>query len=149
MQNSFSDLEDAAKSAFERMLSGALSCVDLSLLLDSLDKVRVGLWLGFVYLAKNMWGIDPKYYISSRVALTDRAVLIYETDYPKPTLNFIGPESPGFQHSPVSFALVVNNLDLVNVSHLGLCDRRLGFPYVELRHGIEWAPSPVGKRLCA
>ena len=48
------------RSPHSRMLSGALSCVDLSLLLDSLDKVRVGLWLGFVYLAKNMWGIDPK-----------------------------------------------------------------------------------------
>ena len=60
----FGKLEEVIKPIFVRLLAYLpLSSEELILLLDWLDKVRVGLWLGYLYLDKNPLGIDPMFHI--------------------------------------------------------------------------------------
>lgn len=128
----FSRLEGATKPIVRALLSRqAVSASDLIVLLDWLDKVRVGLWLGYFYLDKNPLGITPSFHIENRVGQLDRAVAIIELAEASDGLTFIGPESKFYQLSPTCFALRVNNMCLVNKSGISLCGRRLGFPFAE------------------
>ncbi len=126
----FSQLEGAAKRVIVSMLEEkAINDLDVSCLLNWLDKVRVGLWLGFLMLCENQPEITPKFHINSRIAAADRLVFVYRLATERTGVNFIGPESPSFLYVPSSFALLINNFCFFNVSHFNLCDRRLGFPY--------------------
>jgi hypothetical protein len=128
----FGNLEATVKPIFVRMLAyQPLSSDDLILLLDWLDKVRIGLWLGYLYLDKNLMGIDPHFHIESRMGQTDRMVSILRVDDPGVGLMFVGPHFRSYQLSPTCFGLGVNGLWLVNASGIGLCSQRLGFPYLE------------------
>src|SRR5450755_2969832 len=64
----FSDLEGRARTVTEQLLGrGPLTSTDFVCLLDWLDKVRIGMWLGLLWLEGNPWGINPKFHISSRL----------------------------------------------------------------------------------
>jgi hypothetical protein len=115
---------------------GPVSAAEFTLLLDWFDKVRIGLWLGFQMLDKNIWEITPRFHIINRVGASDRALIIAKFASDKQRLGFAGTFSPSFQFMPVSFALAINDLMLINVSNFALCSRRLGFPY----------PQPVRER---
>src|SRR5258707_11483894 len=65
--------------------------------------------------------------------MRDRAVIVLKTDEKRSRLNFIGSETPLFYFSPISFVLVINDIILINFSFVGLCDRRLGVPYAQVR----------------
>jgi hypothetical protein len=133
--NDFSKLEENAKSVMIRLLGREpLSQTDLSFLLDWLDKVRVGLWLGYLYLDRNPQGIRPQYYISTRIGQTDRAVAIIRIAGRRFGINFIGPESPCFQGNPTCFALLINEFCFINAAGVSLCSQRLGFPYAQPTH---------------
>jgi hypothetical protein len=41
----------------------------------------------------------------------------------------VGPESPGFALVPTTMCIFINDLALFNCSTVGLCSRRLGFPF--------------------
>jgi len=130
--NEFSDLEIKARSVIMSILKDDLiSDIDINCLLDWLDKVRVGLWLGFLVLSKNGPGITPKFHIRTRLSAADRLLFIYKLSTDRVGMNFIGTDSPSFLLIPSSFALLINNYCLFNVSHFNLCDRRLGFPYAQ------------------
>lgn len=131
----FSDLEERAKTVVEALLGHqALSQIDFSTLLDWLDKVRVGLWLGYLYLDRNPLAIVPKFHIAGRVGKIERTVVVAHVKERKPGINFVGPESPAFQGSPTCFALLINEWCLLNISGLSSCSRRLGLPYASPRH---------------
>lgn len=131
----FSNLEENAKGVVTRLLNrDPLSEKDLSLLLDWLDKVRVGLWLGYLYLDRNPQEIRPQYYISTRIGQTDRAVGIIRVSRSQPGVSFFGPESPCFQGNPTCFALLINEFCLINVAGVSICSRRLGFPCAKPTH---------------
>ncbi|HXM60095.1 MAG TPA: hypothetical protein VN950_04505 [Terriglobales bacterium] len=106
-----------------------VSASDITLLLDWLDEVRVGLWLGFLYLTKNPWKITPKFQIESRMGVFDRMVAILRLAEPEDGLSFFGPMSNFYAVSPTCFGLRVNEFCFVNASGLDLCSRRLGFPF--------------------
>jgi hypothetical protein len=131
----FSILEDCAKPVVEAMLDHQpLIESQISILLDWLDKVRVGLWLGYLYLDGNPQGIRPQYHIAMRIRQTDRTVAVFRTRGKPPGINFCGPESPCFQNSPTCFALIINDICFYNVAGISVCSRRLGFPYVVPKH---------------
>ena len=89
----FSGLEASVKNICLRLLRWQpLSANDLILFLDWLDKVRVGLWLGYFYLDKNLMGIDPQFHIESRIGRLDRMVAIGRTEGRGLGLSFAGPE---------------------------------------------------------
>jgi len=128
----FSKLEAQIKPIIERLLaSQPLGAGDLILLLDWLDKVRVGLWLGYMYLNKNPLGIDPTFHIESRIGQADRMVAISKIEDIGVGLTFSGPEFLTYQLSPTTFALRVNDFCLTNTSRISLCSPRLGFPYMQ------------------
>jgi len=133
--NEFSELEARAKTVVESLLTHQpLAQRELSILLDWLDKVRVGLWLGYLYLDRNPMEIRPKYHIGTRVGQSDRSVAISRITGKPSGINFFGPESPCFQGSPTCFALWINDICLFNVSGISICGRRLGFPYANPMH---------------
>jgi hypothetical protein len=126
-----SGLEAKAKDVVLSMLgSEAISAADIDILLDWLDKVRTGLWLGYTYLNKNFHGIDPQYYIISRMASRDRVLFVYRDIEDAKLLSFAGPESPIFQIMPTSMVLRVNKLHFFSASTLNLIAELVGFPYI-------------------
>jgi hypothetical protein len=128
--NRFSSLEAVAKSAIEKLLAEQpLSAKDFHCLLDWLDKVRVGLWLGFhQYLDKNIHGIKPRFYIAQRIGLLDRTVLIAATKERRKGLHSFGVQTPAFAYMPSCFALIVNGYALFNVSENLVLGEGLGLP---------------------
>jgi hypothetical protein len=108
-----------------------MTAEEISSLLDWFDKVRVGLWLADQRLNGNPFGIEPKFHMTRRVRLRDRALIFIPFNSTEPRLNWITNETSCFHFSPVAFSLVVNNLVCVNISHHSLCDKRLGFPFLQ------------------
>jgi len=149
----FGSLESATEPVVRRLLSNqAVSADDLTILLDWLDKVRVGLWLGYLYLDKNPMGITPSFHIQNRVGQVDRMVAIIKLTNPSVGLSFFGPESKFYHLTPTCLGLRVNGLCLVNASGISLCSRRLGFPFAEpvsLRddHKLEVSFHPGTERI--
>lgn len=130
--NEFSGLETRAKDVIVSILQNReINDLDINCLLDWLDKIRIGLWLGFLILNKNLPEITPKFHIKRRICAVDRLLFIYRLSTQRSGINFIGTESPSFLHIPSSFALLINNYCFFNISHFNLCDRRLGFPYAK------------------
>lgn len=127
----FAVLEAGAQQVVRKLLAHeAVYAHDLMLLLDWLDKVRVGLWLGFFYLDKNFSGIEPTFQVIQRLGAYDRMVGIIRLEGALQGLRFVGPMSRFYQLSPTCFALGINDLYLLNVSGVSLCSQRLGFPYL-------------------
>lgn len=128
--NGFSQSESDAKRVVETILQHApLSAMDFDTLLDWLDKVRVGLWLGFLYLGQNPFSISPNFHIAKRATTKDRAVIIYRTDDQRIGLHFQGTNVPMFHYLPSCFTLVINDFYFFNISADFLFARRFGFPY--------------------
>jgi hypothetical protein len=127
----FGELETRIKPIVERLLAHRpVGSYDFMLLLDWLDKVRVGLWLGYLYLDKNSMGIRPSFHILSRLGRFDRMVSIFRIDDAGLGLTFAGPHFKSYQLSPTCLGLRVNQLCFVNASGIALCSQRLGFPYM-------------------
>lgn len=134
--SSFSDLESRAKRIVTRMLERRpLTFADLTIFMDWLDKVRVGLWLGGIMLNKNCHGVRPSFHIQRRIGSADRFVAIYETDDDKSEgLSWGGTDSPAFHFMPSCFSLTVNRFCFVSVSSDFLFAQRIGFPYPKARY---------------
>ena len=127
---SFSALESKAKSVISKILANAdVSAVEFSTLLNWFDKVRIGLWLAFIYLDKNPLGVSPHFHIARRIGIHDRMLLIFKTDMPAKLLNFMGCDTLFFRYTPSCFLLRINAYAFVNASYPFLFARRLGFPY--------------------
>jgi hypothetical protein len=131
----FGVLEERVKKIVPELLAHKpVGTDELIALLDWLDKIRVGLWLGFLYLDKNSTGINPSFHIESRLGRSDRMVSKINTNDQGDGLSFLGPMFKAYQLSPTSFALRINQLWLVNAAGISLCSQRLGFPYLEPLH---------------
>lgn len=161
--NEFSDLESRAQNVLMSVLEqGEINDIDISCLLDWLDKIRIGLWLGLLTLSKNSPIKTPKFHVKTRICTNDRLLSVYRLATGRTGINMIGTNSPSFLYIPSSFALLVNDYCLFNVSHFNLCDRRLGFPYAKTAFyrnlkleieadfvkGLERVFFPVVKRFC-
>lgn len=127
----FSALEATAKGIVEHLLSlQPVSANDFDILLDWFDKVRVGLWIGLLYLNKNYRDVEPQFYIKSRIATRDRFLMIYQDQGELDGISLFGVESPIFQVMPSCFSLTINNLHFFNVSAQDLLAPFLGFPHL-------------------
>lgn len=126
----YSTLEAQTKHIITKLLDRSLLSVkDYIQLLDWLDKVRIGLWLGFSYLYQNPMGILHKFHINSRIATKDRMIAIYPIDSNVDGLNFHGPETFLFQLQPSCFSLRINNTYILNMSWDFMCSANCGFPF--------------------
>lgn len=128
--NEFSDLENNARTLIHNLMNcESLPAKDYLLLLDWLDKVRIGTWIAYHYLQKNPTGIEPNFYIKSRIATKDRLLAIYPMPNQRDGLNIIGAESLLFHRQPSCFGLRINNLLILNMSSDYLISARSGFPF--------------------
>lgn len=131
----FSRLEEACKPTIIDMLNEKpLSEQSLSQFLTWLDKIRVGLWLGMLYLNENKFGIKPHFHIQDRLDTSDRMLLIYKSDTSDNRICIIGTSLPFFEHYPSCFGLILNQFYFINLSDDFLFSRRLGLPYASNPH---------------
>ena len=130
----YSSFEGEAKKVVEAICKKeAVSPDDYVLLLDWLDKVRIGLWLGHRYLQGATW--PPSFAIDSRIGVKDRMVAVYTIGDHQLGLNVYGAESRIFHWKPSVFSLRVNNILFLNASWDWMCASRCGFPYPKVvRH---------------
>lgn len=128
----FSALEAKTQSIVESILAReAVSADEWSTFLDWLDKVRIGLWLGGLYLNKNPLGITPHFHIEKRLGLADRFVVVYETERDGFTgVGWAGTDSPLFGSMPSCFVLSIKDFVFFSASTLFLFSERFGFPYL-------------------
>lgn len=130
--SAFAVLEKGAEQVVRRLLAQqATNADDLMLFLDWIDKVRVGMWLGYFYLDKNFAGIEPSFHIIQRLGLYDRMVSVVRLEEWVQGLRFVGTSSRFYQLSPTCFGLGINDLYFVSASGMSLCSQRLGFPYLQ------------------
>jgi hypothetical protein len=126
----FAELEEDVKVTVQKMMSeDLLSESELSRLLDWFDKVRIGLWLGYLYLDKNPLGISPHFHIQNRIKQNDRILAIFRASGDKEGLSFTGCDTPAFALTPSCFSLRINSLCFLNISYNDLLARRMGFPF--------------------
>jgi hypothetical protein len=125
-----SDFESAASIIIHKLFNvSKIAPKDIDLLLDWFDKVRIGFWLGYLYLEKDYVDIDPKFYIDSRMGRSDRVLFVYHLSDDLRGLTFSGINSPIFFHMPSCFSLRIKSLLFINISNAFLISRRVGFPY--------------------
>lgn len=126
----YSSLEDSVKKIIENILKDkSITSNEISLLLDWFDKVRVGLWLGYHQLDRNITNINPTFHISTRIGQYDRTLFICKSDALTQKLNICGADTLCFQFIPSAFLLIINNYYFTNISFNYLFSRRIGFPY--------------------
>ena len=126
----YSSLEIKAKDVVQRLTGDkALSNEDFTILLDWMDKVRVGLWLAYNYLQKNISEVEPNYHISNRIGTKDRALFIYKSDSEEVGITFSGVNEPAFQYYPICFNFRINQYCFFNISTDFVISKYLGLPY--------------------
>lgn len=126
----FSTLENNTKIVIEKILNReAVNIGEIDTLLDWFDKIRIGLWLGYYFLNKNITQIDPHFAIKKRLAAKDRMLAIYHFSDITDGINFIGADTLAFQHSPTCFGFRINGYYFFNLSTDYIFSKSLGFPY--------------------
>ena len=128
--NKYADLEGNVKPVLVKILNeNEVTTEEMSLFLDWLDKVRIGLWLGMIQLDKNYANVDPNFHIETRISQYDRMLIVEKSNAEKSKLNLGGIDTLSFSLTPSAFVLIVNNYYFTNISYMFLLHRRLGFPY--------------------
>ncbi len=121
----FSKLEASTKPVIIGLLEEKpLDDKEINLILTWLDKVRIGLWIGSLYY-NNLFGINPKFYISQGAFTRDRMLILYKNNYSKKRLNFIGVHHV-FQMLPICFTLIINNYAFTNIAKIFLLSKGFG-----------------------
>jgi len=140
--NYFSQLEEKTRYIIDDVLNEKpINAKSFDILLSWFDKIRIGLWLGFYYLDKNIFGIKPNFYIERRINAKDRLLLIYKSFEKQDGLNIFGVDFPFFGHQPSCFGLVINQFYFVNVSSDYLFSRRLGLPFPKVKKRLRNFPG--------
>lgn len=128
----FSELEGQIRPIFDKLYERSeINFTEAQLLLDWLDKVRIGLWLNYYFIEKNKGAIILHMSIKKRVAMKDRIMQIHflSSESQQNGINAFGVESLVFQYNPSFFALRSKNLLIINGSNDFLISKNCGFPY--------------------
>jgi hypothetical protein len=129
---SYSELENTSKTVVEAVCDNrSVPTHDYVVLLDWLDKVRVGIWLGQLYLHKS--NAATHFVIGDRIGQKDRMVAVYKLAKQPQGLNIWCIESPLFLHQPSVFALRVDDFLFLNASWDWMCSGRCGYPAPMIR----------------
>jgi hypothetical protein len=128
----FGKLEESVQPIVENLIAfEKVTSQEFDIFLDWLDKVRIGLWLGYHHLLdKNFWRIKPNFHISDRMGTTDRVVIIYRSQDYINRINFTGVGTPAFAYSPTCFTLTINSLCFTNISTDFILAKHSGLPYI-------------------
>lgn len=128
----FSVLENKVKLTIEELLEkNQIDTKNIPSLLDWMDKIRVGIWLGNIQLDKNFFHVDPNFAIKKRMGALDRVLFIKRIKDIPDGINFIGTESFLFAKEPSVFCLRINEYLFYSISSILLISKEVGFPYYE------------------
>jgi len=128
--NEYAVLEGQVRPIIESILERQpLPAHKYAVLLDWLDKVRVGLWLNYHLIMGNPTDIKPSFFINSRVRKKDRLLAVYPMQGDAQGLNAYGVETLAFHGAPSAFGLRINNVFIMNCSSDYIFSARCGFPY--------------------
>ncbi len=121
-------LETQAKKAMARLCSGgSLQVSQCYRLLDWLDKVRIGLWLGYHMLHKEVF--VPKFRIDSRLGKKDRiAIVSVDPEDRFKGFSIGGCDNNIFRTSQAAVYLRVNNVRILSVSFDSVISAFAGVP---------------------
>jgi len=126
----YSNLEGNTKLIITKILNNKyITEIEIDILLDWLDKVRIGLWLGFLTLEKDFYGVNPNFSISNRIGKKDRSLTVYKLKDNWKGIRFGGVNLPCFSFNPGCFSLTINNYVFLNLSNDFIFSKNLGFPY--------------------
>lgn len=129
----YSHLENKTKLIVEKILvNKSITAKELDTLMDWVDKIRIGLWLGFMQLNKNLLNLNPKFAIDRRIGSKDRMLAAYRFDDVTDGVSFYGADSFAFQHIPSCFGFRINNYYFFNISYDYIFSKKLGFPFREV-----------------
>lgn len=122
-------LEAPAKRAVEALMTGkSLAVSQCYWLLDWLDKVRVGLWLGYNMLHKEEFA--PKFRIDQRIGIKDRvAIVSIDPDDDTKGFGLGGMDNQIFRTSQAGMFLKINNLRILSLSLDGFVSHYAGMPF--------------------
>lgn len=128
---SYSHLEGSARLVVGKLLSrSAIAEGECVTLLDWLDKVRIGIWLGNRYLSENIAEITPNFHISDRIGQADRMAWISQANL-SDGLNVMGTHTPLFAYMPSAFGLRINDILILSASENFIVSEGLGFPFAK------------------
>lgn len=127
----FSKLEAESKVILEKIMNEKeINSFEMSIFLDWMDKIRIGIWLAYYTLYQNPGQITPKFYIKQRISLYDRILHISKSnEISRKGINFYGVNHQAFVFRPSVFGLSINNYCFINISSNHLVSRRMGFPF--------------------
>lgn len=134
-----SELEGHAKIAFLAIKEGAELTDTMALvLLDWLDKVRLGLWLWLFEQLGEKALSEPKFRINGRLGRKDRMMLVqrYPEGAPMRGLGLLG-MGRFFMGLPSTMGLLINNILLVSVSFDFLVLRHIRDVRIQQTHGTD------------
>jgi hypothetical protein len=137
-------LEAQAKAAFETLSgTGSLRVSQCYHLLDWLDKVRIGLWLGFHALHKEVF--VPKFRIDSRLGKKDRvAVVSVDPEDRFKGLHFGGCDNNVFRTSQAGLYVRINNVRILTFSFDCLISKFAGAPFCKQMLQVEHTEQHAG-----
>ena len=137
-------LESQAKTAFESLSgTGVLRVSQCYHLLDWLDKVRIGLWLGFHALHKEVF--LPKFRIDARLGKKDRiAVVSVDPDDGFKGLYFGGCDNNTFRTSLAGIYVRINNVRILTLSFDSVISKFAGAAYCKQMLQLQHTEQHVG-----
>jgi hypothetical protein len=116
-------------------------------LLDWLDKVRIGLWLGILMLQRE-GDIRPRFSIDTRRGCKDRVAIVAVDQTDKTLrLNFGGTDNNLFRLTQCALYLRINNIRILSFSADYLLTRETGLPHGENQYLVERRPGVIGSNV--
>lgn len=119
-------------------------------LLDWLDKVRIGLWLGYLSLHPE-GDFEPRFHIDTRIGRKDRvAIISVDPDDTDLIFTFGGTDNNLFRTTQCGVFLRINNIRIISLSGDFIIAREAGLPHsdearlVEGRPGFITSPLKIG-----
>lgn len=122
----FGRLEELMKEAFGRIERGYYLGTDADLLLDWMDKIRVGLWRLQLAHGKDGHDIKPNYSVSERLASSDRLVRVLKYKTESKGIGLVGTDTAAWIRMPSAMALVVKDVVILSVSAGGFLQEAMG-----------------------
>lgn len=127
-----------------------ISAREVSYLLDWVDKIRVGIWLGYHVLEdKRYYDFEPHFYINDRVGQRDHLLFVSATAKGGHGLQWHPPEDVLFATTPCFFWLRINSLFIISLSYNTIVSEALELPFFEKvgegrggRYRFELKPLP-------
>jgi hypothetical protein len=134
----FGKLEELAKIVVSKMLrSENIKALEIEILMDWMDKIRIGIWLAQYARDGEKYDFEPKFYIQQRIGEKDRALYIAFTKQKTKRLNFLPSIDPYFIYSPCFMGIYINGIAIISISQEFIISQATNLPYYSIEKILE------------